>query len=105
MFNLSPRIALPLLVAVVVVALAAFTPGPASTPTVEARCGAHYGGYVVIRSEITCNTWDFGCWINPNEPDNINIRHERICRDMYDENWRYCGTRCYDKDTRLGCCE
>lgn len=103
MFNISPRIALPLLIAVAVVALAAFAPGPAATPAVEASCGASYGSYYLSSSWETC-TWDFGCWANPSEPNNIDTLYQRYCRDKFDENGRYCGTQCYTGKTRRGCC-
>lgn len=105
MLKLSPRIALPLLAAVTVVALAAFAPGPATTPAVEAACGAHYSGYWLSSQWETCDTWDFWCWVDPSQPDNVNILHQRWCRHKYDEAWRYCGTECYDGEIRRGCCK
>lgn len=78
MLKLNPRIALPLLVAVIVVTLFAFAPGSAIIPTAEAACGAHYSSYWLASQWETC-TWDFGCWINPYEPNNINILHQQWC--------------------------
>jgi hypothetical protein len=101
--RLNAKLALPLLAAVTIVALSAFAPTPAAVPSAEAACGAHFSGYWISAEWETCD-WDFGCWINPFEPNNINIWHQRWCRYVYDENWYICGMECYDGETRRGCC-
>ena len=34
----------------------------------------------------------------------IDITYQRWCRNKYDERGHYCGTDCYDGETRKGCC-
>jgi hypothetical protein len=105
MTKLNPRVGIPLVIAVVVVALASFAPGLAPVTTAQARAcqsGWWYGTERVVSTYLSC-IWDFGCWLNPMEPNGEWQACDRICADKYDRVG-YCGTDCWDECWETGDC-
>ncbi len=103
MLHLKPRSGVLFLVATLLATAYAFTPSQLTTPEVQAGCGQTVSGWVNVGSWETCN-WDFGCWINPHEPNNIKKHFTRWCRNKYDERNVFCGTDCYEQVGTPGCC-
>lgn len=103
MLRLNPRVGLPLLVAVAVVALAAFAPASAATPVAQAGCAAGWWYGTPSSSTYTTCEWDFGCWINPFTPNGVTKNCTRTCTPKYDR-YGFCGTDCTDSCQSNGVC-
>jgi len=73
MFKLNVKVGIPLLIAIAIAMLLTFGPGPVSVSQAEARScqnGWWFCGPSTVTQSTKC-TWDFGCWANPYEPNNV----------------------------------
>lgn len=109
--KLHLRVGVPLLIAVLVVAVASFVPALGPTRVAQAACsGTLFKGVPWLEegSYAYCASWiEVGCFLNPTVPDHPSLWHcNRSCRKVYDSEANYCGTECWEEGCEQnGCCE
>jgi len=104
MFKFSPRTSIFLLAAVIMLTAVSFL-APLRVQTVYAgvcQPGWWYGPERVVAHYTRCE-WDFGCWINPWQPNGEWRDYDRVCKDKFDQ-YGYCGTDCWERRTGTGGC-
>jgi hypothetical protein len=106
MLKLNRRIGVLFLIAVLVATAFSFSPG--LTPPTTVQAATCYTGWYYTSWQMTGGTfytcpWDFGCWINPNEPNGEIQQCQRWVRYKIDI-YGVCGTEYKNTCLETGVC-